>query len=74
MATMEVSIETYKAMLNKIEGLEKDLVTANKEKKKLHLEIEELKENLEIFREANWVDRTFKWKQILKLTSTSDEQ
>lgn len=73
MATMEVSIETYNAMLKKIGGLEDDITTLKKENKKLHIEIEDLKENLEICKSANWVDRVFKWKQILKLISTPED-
>ena len=72
MATMEVSIERYNAMLDKMRNLEDNLVTLNKKNKKLHIEVENLKENIEICKNVNWVDRVFKWKQILNLISTSE--
>lgn len=73
MATIEIRKEQYDGMLSTIENLGKACTSYEKEIKRLKREKEELKDNLEIARTANWYDRVFGWKQILKLTTNNDE-
>ena len=69
MATMEIDIKQYNGMLKTIDALENDVIRIANENKIAERKLEEAEENLEIFRSANWYDRVFGWKQILKLTS-----
>lgn len=73
MATMEVDIKQYNGMLKTIEALENDVIRITNENKVIEQKLEKAEENLEIFRNSNWYDRVFGWKQMLKLTKTESE-
>ena len=74
MTTIEVNIETYNSLLAKVKEEEEKNISLTKEIKRLNQIIEDKEENLEIFRGANWYDRIFGWKQILKLTNDAEIQ
>lgn len=74
MATIEIKKEQYDAMINKIDTLSQRCTNLEREKEKLSQENEELQENLDIARTANWYDRVFGWKQILKLTEKDNDE
>lgn len=77
MATIEISTQTYNSMLDRIKELEENEVSLSNKIKKQEIIINELTGDLQIVRSANWVDRVFGWKQILKLANiekNSDEK
>lgn len=74
MTTIEIDIDTYNNMLSQIKSREQENIDLAKENRKLSQIIEGKNENLEIFRNANWYDRVFGWKQILKLTKDEEKQ
>lgn len=74
MTTIEVNIETYNSLLSKLKEEEEKNIKLVKEVKRLNQALEDKKDNLDIFREANWYDRVFGWKQILKLTTEDEVQ
>ena len=69
MATIEIKKEQYDSMLDRIDTLSQRCIDLEKKNQKLQQENEDLEENLEIARTANWYDRVFGWKQILRLTA-----
>lgn len=69
MATIEINLETYNALLEEKKRLEKincDLQTEIKEKENI---IDKLEESLDILESTPWFERLFRWKYIIKLAN-----
>lgn len=67
MATIEIDVETYKSMMDKIKDLETEKVRQDKKINTLLYQTKELKESINIAKSASWYDRVFGWKQIKDL-------
>lgn len=67
MATIEINLEVYNNLLERIKELEVENVSLKRDIKKKDIIIEDLEEDLDIVEEANFFDRVFKWGQILEL-------
>lgn len=74
MAKIEIDLEEYKSYQKTIENLNKEKFELLKKIGERDVKIEWLKENLEIVRNSNLLDRIFEWKQILNLISSDDEE
>ena len=69
MASIEIDIEEYNSYQKIINRLHDEKFNLMQQVAEKETEIESLKENIEIVKNANFFDRLFSWKQILKLIS-----
>lgn len=69
MANIEISLEEYNSYHDTINRLHKEKFELMKKIGEKDVEIDNLKENIEIVKSTSWFDRIFEWKQIKKLIS-----
>lgn len=72
MASIEINLETYNNLRNKIKELEVQNTELRKSNQQQDIIISDLKETIEIVKGANWFDRVFGWKQIKKIAEEQD--
>ena len=65
MARIEISMEEYDALKNKIKNLEEQIVIDSKEIKKYKSDLEDLFFAIEDLENEGLFDRVFKWKNII---------
>lgn len=72
MASIEIGLDAYNGMLERIKDLEIKNVALELETKKKDATISDLQEKIDIVKNANWYDRIISWKQIISLISESE--
>ena len=65
MARIEISLEEYNALKNKVKNLEEQIVIDSKEIKKYKSDLEDLFFAIEDLENEGLFDRVFKWKNII---------
>ena len=65
MARIEISLEEYNALKNKVKNLEEQIVIDSKEIKKYKSDLEDLFFAIEGLENEGLLDRIFKWKNII---------
>ena len=65
MARIEISLEEYNALKNKVKNLEEQIVIDSKEIKKYKSDLEDLFFAIEDLENEGLFDRIFKWKNII---------
>ena len=65
MARIEISLEEYNALKNKVKNLEEQIVIDSKEIKKYKSDLEDLFFAIEDLENEGLLDRIFKWKNII---------
>lgn len=69
MATITIDLNEYNSFQETIDRLNKEKFELLKQIGERDVQIERLKENIEIVQNSNLLDRIFEWKQILNLIS-----
>lgn len=72
MATIEINLDAYNALLNEKKELEENAIELRREVIRCEALIDNLESKLDVFESASWYDRIFGWKQILRLTAHDD--
>lgn len=74
MARIEISLDEYNALKERIVELEKNIAKQDKTIEEQSSYIDTLKETIEfILHETTWLDRIFNWKTIIKIAESHED-
>lgn len=73
-ARIEISIEEYNAMKDRITDLEKEVARSDRKIEELEVKLASAKDSLDyIIDGTSWVERAFQWKELVKAVKESTE-
>lgn len=74
MARIEISLDEYNALKERITKLEKNIAKQDKTIEEQSSYIDELEETIGfILHETTWFDRVFNWKTIVKIAESDED-
>lgn len=74
MARIEISLDEYNALKDRIVELEKNIAKQDKTIEEQSSYIDELEETMEfILHGTTWLDRVFKWKTIIDIAESDED-
>ena len=74
MARIEINLDEYNALKERITELEKNISEQDKIIEEKSLYINELEETMEfVLHETTWLDRIFNWKTIIDIAESNED-